>query len=86
MEITSRSFWTLVHGMGFGALYLLACSGALWSSPQIHRAHRHHDFSDSPFLKIYLFAMTSSPGWPYLRERIWCTRGIGRRRHLVLPI
>jgi hypothetical protein len=29
MEITSRSFWTLVHGMGFGALYLLACSGAL---------------------------------------------------------
>jgi hypothetical protein len=29
MEITARSFWTLLHGMGFGALYLLACSGAL---------------------------------------------------------
>ena len=29
MEITVRSFWTLLHGMGFGALYLLACSGAL---------------------------------------------------------
>jgi len=29
MEITSRSLWTLIHGMGFGALYLLACSGAL---------------------------------------------------------
>ncbi len=29
MEITTRAFWTLVHGMGFGALYLLACSGAL---------------------------------------------------------
>jgi len=29
MEITARSLWTLIHGMGFGALYLLACSGAL---------------------------------------------------------
>ena len=29
MEITARSFWTLVHGMGFGALYLLAFSGAI---------------------------------------------------------
>ena len=29
MEITLRGLWTLIHGMGFGALYLLACSGAL---------------------------------------------------------
>ena len=29
MEITSHSLWTLVHGMGFGALYLLAGSGAI---------------------------------------------------------
>jgi hypothetical protein len=29
MEITARGLWTLIHGMGFGALYLLACSGAL---------------------------------------------------------
>jgi hypothetical protein len=29
MEITTRSLWTLVHGIGFGALYLLACSGAI---------------------------------------------------------
>jgi hypothetical protein len=29
MEITTRSLWTLVHGMGFGALYLLAGSGAI---------------------------------------------------------
>ena len=29
MEITAHSLWTLVHGMGFGALYLLACSGAI---------------------------------------------------------
>jgi hypothetical protein len=29
MEITTRELWTLMHGMGFGALYLMACSGAL---------------------------------------------------------
>ena len=29
MEITTRGLWTLIHGMGFGGLYLLACSGAL---------------------------------------------------------
>jgi hypothetical protein len=29
MEITTRALWTMIHGMGFGALYLLACSGAL---------------------------------------------------------
>ncbi len=29
MEITTREFWTLVHGMGFGALYLLAFAGGL---------------------------------------------------------
>jgi len=29
MEMTVRGLWTLVHGMGFGALYLLAGSGAL---------------------------------------------------------
>ena len=29
MQVTVRELWTMVHGMGFGALYLLACSGAL---------------------------------------------------------
>lgn len=29
MEITGREFWTLVHGMGFGAAYLLAFAGGL---------------------------------------------------------
>ena len=29
MEITARGLWTLIHGMGFGGLYLMACSGAL---------------------------------------------------------
>ena len=29
MHITDREFWTLVHGMGFGAAYLLAFAGGL---------------------------------------------------------
>lgn len=29
MNISDREFWTLVHGMGFGALYLLAFAGGL---------------------------------------------------------
>jgi hypothetical protein len=59
MEITLRSFWTLVHGMGFGALYLLACSGALLelyrfttSSAQVGETAR-----EEKFLKGYLIAM-----------------------------
>lgn len=59
MEITVRSFWTLIHGMGFGALYLLACSGALM---ELYR------FTTTPapsgptpgqerFLRVYLISM-----------------------------
>jgi hypothetical protein len=29
MEVTTREFWTLMHGMGFGAAYLLAFAGGL---------------------------------------------------------
>src|SRR5678815_136833 len=29
MHITDRELWTLVHGMGFGAAYLLAFAGGL---------------------------------------------------------
>ena len=29
MSLTDRELWTLVHGMGFGALYLLAFAGGL---------------------------------------------------------
>ncbi len=61
MEITSRSLWTLIHGMGFGMLYLLACSGALvelWrryapsaSAPVTTR--------DERFLRFYLLLMAA---------------------------
>ena len=32
MEITTRGLFTMIHGMGFGTLYLLACTGALVES------------------------------------------------------
>jgi hypothetical protein len=59
MEISAREFWTMLHGMGFGALYLLACSGAiveLWrrytpsSAPASAR--------DEAFLRVYFIVMT----------------------------
>jgi hypothetical protein len=59
MEITVRTLWTLVHGMGFGTLYLLACSGAIvelyrftTSSSPVETTPR-----DERFLKVYLIAM-----------------------------
>jgi hypothetical protein len=59
VAITARALWTLIHGLGFGALYLLACSGALVemyrfssssSSTEPNPAHER-------FLKIYLLTM-----------------------------
>jgi hypothetical protein len=29
MEMSAKEFWTVLHGMGFGAVYLLAFAGAL---------------------------------------------------------
>ncbi len=60
MEITTHSLWTLIHGMGFGALYLLACSGALIELQHWLRA----DNADSErihrrFLGWYLAAMAA---------------------------
>ena len=59
MEITARGLWTMVHGMGFGALYLLACSGAIvevWRrySP---RAAASATSGDAKFLRVYLIVM-----------------------------
>ena len=59
MEITARALWTLIHGMGFGALYLLACSGAL---VELYRsttssASRESTPGQERFLKVYLLTM-----------------------------
>ncbi|GGH10609.1 hypothetical protein [Silvibacterium dinghuense] len=59
MEIASHSLWTIIHGMGFGALYLLAVTGLL--------VEFHHRFiartgsvmlANGSFLKWYLIAMS----------------------------
>ena len=59
MEITARALWTLLHGLVFGALYLLACSGAL---VQIYRFTTSAEPLESTpgqerFLRFYLCAM-----------------------------
>lgn len=62
MEITLRSLWTMVHGMGFGALYLLAFSGAFvelyrfTSADSAALAPRQQQRQDR-FLRIYLLIM-----------------------------
>jgi hypothetical protein len=60
MEITARGLWTMVHGMGFGALYLLACSGAL---VEIWLRYSRSDMSpiserEEEFVRAYLLGMT----------------------------
>ncbi len=62
MEITLRSLWTMIHGMGFGALYLLASSAALL---ELYRCTVSSAPSESTsgqlrFLKIYLIAQAST--------------------------
>jgi hypothetical protein len=61
MEITTRSLWTLIHGMGFGALYLMACSGAL---VELYRRYCTHNSAqptgrDEAFLRVYLALMAA---------------------------
>jgi hypothetical protein len=61
MEVSARGLWTLIHGMGFGGLYLLACSGAimeLWRrySPS---AAVEPGARDESLLRIYLVVMTA---------------------------
>ena len=40
MEITTRDLLTVMHGMGFGALFMLAFSGALAELYRIRRPAR----------------------------------------------
>ncbi len=59
MEITTRSLLTMIHGMGFGALYLMACSGAL---VEFYRRYCSQSDAlvttrDECFLRIYLAVM-----------------------------
>jgi hypothetical protein len=59
MEITTRGLWTLIHGMGFGALYLLAFSGALVELYRLTSPAAPSPLtpSQSRFLNVYLAVM-----------------------------
>ena len=59
MEFTTRGLWTMVHGMGFGALYLLACSFAIVELYRRYRPQSSHSISvaDEKFLGTWLVAM-----------------------------
>jgi len=59
MEITAWGLWTMIHGMGFGALYLLACSGALIELYRVTAPSTLCTFTrgQEQFLKAYLVAM-----------------------------
>jgi hypothetical protein len=50
MELTAHSLWTIVHGMGFGALYLLGCTGLLVEL-------RRDTLADSRFTRGYFSVM-----------------------------
>ena len=57
--MTVRELWTMVHGMGFGALYLLACSGALVELWRMTMGRGAGEMTDGQerFLKVYLLVM-----------------------------
>jgi hypothetical protein len=59
MEITVRSLWTLIHGVGFGGLYLLACSGALMELYWFTTLSAPPEFTPGQerFLRVYLVSM-----------------------------
>ena len=59
MEITTRGLWTMIHGMGFGALYLMACSGAIIGLYRsvFSRTSAEAGLGSERFLKCYLVAM-----------------------------
>lgn len=56
MEITSRGLWTLIHGMGFGALFLLGCSAAVYELARL-RSGGPSTLRHDAVLKWYLLAM-----------------------------
>jgi hypothetical protein len=77
MEITVRGLWTLIHGMGFGALYLLACSGALIELFRVTAPSAPSNLTrgQEQFLKGYLVAMAVLAWSVCSRERMSFTRG-----------
>jgi hypothetical protein len=59
MEISTHDLWTALHGMGFGALFMLAFSGALAELYRISAsgAPVQPSSREQALLKVYLVAM-----------------------------
>jgi hypothetical protein len=59
MEISTHDLWTVVHGMGFGALFMLAFSGALVELYRISAPGVPHQMTarEQTLLRFYLAAM-----------------------------
>jgi uncharacterized membrane protein len=59
MEMTTHGFWTLVHGMGFGALYLVACSAAIVELYRRYKPRALEPISteEETFLGLWLVVM-----------------------------
>ena len=59
MEISLRDLLTLLHGMGFGALFMLAFSGALVELYRISTPGAAHEMTarEHSLLRLYLAAM-----------------------------
>jgi hypothetical protein len=61
MEISARELWTVFHGMGFGALFMLAFSGAImefyggWSA----NPTASYDTKGKAMLRFYLIVMVA---------------------------
>lgn len=57
MEITTHDLFTVLHGMGFGALFMLAFSGALVELYRISAPPSHMSVRGEQLLGLYLLAM-----------------------------
>src|SRR5579885_2523893 len=59
MEITTHDLWTVVHGMGFGTLFMLAFSGAIGEFYHLSNGGASFQQSqrDRTMLNLYLIAM-----------------------------
>ena len=58
-QITTRALWTLIHGMAFGGLYLLACSGAMVALYQFTTSSTPPESTPGQerFVRLYLITM-----------------------------
>lgn len=59
MEISTRDLWTVLHGMGFGALFMLAFTGALVGLSRMSAAGSSAipNPRDQMMLRLYLISM-----------------------------